>query len=123
MSRALIAATLLACAAGGAHATGSRHQDAHFDIAYYQTHPTFRADVLRLCQQTSPRGDLPDCRNASKADAEVRSSGVRASDIMTPQWFRDNPIARDGIIAQCARRGPGDELVLPFCTAALQGKR
>jgi hypothetical protein len=32
-----------------------------------------------------------------------------------------NPVARDGAMVQCARRLPGDELILPFCPAVRAG--
>lgn len=36
----------------------------------------------------------------------------------TPEWWAANPIAREGLRVQCARRAPADQMMLRYCDVA-----
>jgi hypothetical protein len=104
------------------------------DKAWYSSHPAERDATLRICHSDASFGDLYDCLNAEAAAGLSRFSEGKNSQrrwssseqmLHDPEFWRQNPIARDGELIQCARRGPGDEMALPYCAAAAAaaGKR
>lgn len=103
------------------------------DVRWYMGHPTVMSQTLRVCGSNAAYADTPDCQNANSASAGImgqvyaqanqRSMASNpALDIQNPAYWSANPIAREGILTQCRRRGPGDDLVAPYCGAAARSK-
>ncbi|GAC1509338.1 MAG: hypothetical protein NVS1B6_16510 [Steroidobacteraceae bacterium] len=90
------------------------------DIPWYVANPAVRAATLRLCQSDNTYADLPDCRNAANAAASPAARGgdpiarMRA-ERQSPQYWRENRIARWGMLEQCRR---GYIEARPYCAAA-----
>jgi hypothetical protein len=99
------------------------------DVAYYMAHPEVQQQTLRVCHSNAAYMALPDCANAESAGAglmrrDYQSAGRSSSvlNLKDPAYWSSNPIARDGVLAQCRRRGPGDELAYPYCQIAAASK-
>ena len=92
------------------------------DVNWYIQHVEAQQQTLAFCHADAARQKAPDCANAESAAVAImgreyaRHSNL--SNMTDPDYWNNNRIARNGILAQCARRGPGDELVLPYCRAA-----
>lgn len=94
------------------------------DIPWYVAHPVAREATLRLCHSDNSYANMPDCANAENAAAgQVGSASsidrLRAM-LNDPEYWRQNPIARDGAMAQCRQHAPGDA-ILPYCAAIQAG--
>lgn len=119
MMRALVFATLLAPSVVAA-------QSEPRNKAWYLVHPTTLDQTLRVCHSDARYSRTPDCINAEGAaagrlaqqTAPRHDGGV--TDPYSPAYWSSMPIARGGVMAQCRRRAPGDEMVFPFCAAAAQ---
>jgi hypothetical protein len=99
------------------------------DVAYYMAHPAIQQQTLRLCHSNAAYMTLPDCANAESAGAGLMRrdylSANRSSNVLNlndPAYWSSNPIAREGVLAQCRRHGPGDELAYPYCRVAAASK-
>lgn len=103
------------------------------DVPWYMAHPTVMQQTLNVCGSNAAYADTADCRNANSAGAgllgQAYSNANRralarnpALDIHSPAYWSANPIARDGLLIQCRRRGPGDDLAYPYCAVASQSK-
>lgn len=95
-------------------------------VAWYMAHPSVMQQTLRVCHSNAAYMPLPDCANAESAGAglmkreyQQASNGLNLND---PAYWSTNPIAREGVLAQCRRRGPGDEMAYPYCRAAAASK-
>jgi hypothetical protein len=93
--------------------------------AWYAEHDGARIATLHWCHSDATHADLFDCQNAEAADAGkmIGAGPPRTMDqyLNDPNYWVQNPFARYGAMVQCNRRGPGDELVLPFCPAIRAG--
>lgn len=117
MSRALLLALAL-----GLPAAAWAQPPALHDKAYYAAHKTVRDTTLRWCHGDATHADLYDCQNAEAADAGTIGKPQTLDQMLNdPNYWVRNPVARDGAMVQCARREPGDELILPFCPAVRAG--
>ena len=93
------------------------------DIAWYMAHPTVLYPTIEVCHESAAYEDTVDCRNAEAAvdglwaREEGRRSGLAAT-LNNPAYWVQNPLARGGVMVECARRLPGDAAVLPYCAAA-----
>jgi len=99
------------------------------DVAWYMSHPAVQQQTLRVCHSNAAYMPLPDCANAESAGAGLMrrdyERAVRSNNSLNlndPAYWSSNPIAREGILAQCRRRGPGDELAYPYCRVASESK-
>jgi len=118
---AMVAVPAIACA----------QPPALHDKAYYASHKAVRDTTLRWCHSDATYADLFDCQNAEAADAGTIGTPQQQTIEQTlrdPNYWVRNPVARDGAMVQCSRRGLGDQLILPYCGAvragaALAGKR
>lgn len=96
------------------------------DVAYYMAHPDVMNATLRVCHSNAAYGPTPDCQNAERAGAGLLArtyarAGANSDAIyQDPAYWSANSANRDGVLAQCRRRGPGDELVFPYCKAAAE---
>jgi hypothetical protein len=121
--RVLLAAAVLVAAPFAAHA--QQRQRALHDIPWYVAHPAARGATLRLCHNDNSYAGMPDCANAENAAAGQVGSGSSIGRLKAmlndPNYWRQNPVARDGAMVQCRRRGPGDAMVLPYCAAIQAG--
>ena len=94
------------------------------DVPWYMAHPDVRAATIRVCHSNAAYGPTPDCQNAERAGAGELSrtyaqAAAKASSIyQDPAYWDANPAQRDGVLAQCRRRGPGDELMFVYCKPA-----
>jgi hypothetical protein len=92
-------------------------------IPWYMAHPNVLYPTIQVCHESAAYEDTVDCRNAEAAvdglwaRAEGGRSGIAAT-LNNPVYWAQNPIARNGVMVQCARRRPGDANVLPYCAAA-----
>ena len=97
------------------------------NIPWYSAHPAERAATLRLCHSDYSYSGLPDCANAEAAGAGQVGSGSSIGKLKAmlndPQYWRENPIARNAARFQCQRRAPIDADVLPYCSAIEAGGR
>jgi hypothetical protein len=117
MSRALLLAMAL-----GLPAAAWAQPPALHDKAYYATHKAVRDTTLQWCHSDATHADLYDCQNAEAADAGTIGKPQTLDQMLNdPNYWVRNPVARDGAMVQCARREPGDELILPFCPAVRAG--
>jgi hypothetical protein len=117
MSRALLLAMALSLPAAAWAQPPALH-----DKAYYATHKAVRDTTLRWCHSDATYADLYDCQNAEAADAGTIGKPQTLDQMLNdPNYWVRNPVARDGAMVQCARREPGDELILPFCPAVRAG--
>lgn len=120
MRAALIAATMLIPFAAAAQPVTPH------DVHWYMEHPDILYKTLRVCHSNSAYASTPDCDNAERAgnglDARryAHHSGVGMIAMTDPAWWSANPFVRSGVLMQCQRRAPGDELVFPYCKAAAQ---
>lgn len=95
-------------------------------VGWYQTHPDVLRQTLLVCHSNSAYASTPDCDNAERAAAGLmgrdaaRSTRPGAPAMTDPAYWSANPFARAGVLAQCRRRAPGDELVFPYCRAAAE---
>jgi hypothetical protein len=100
------------------------------DIPWFMAHPGIQQQTLKVCHSNSAYTALPDCANAEAAGAglmrqeyERSSSGSRSSlNLSSPTYWSTNPIAREGVLTQCKRRAPGDEMAMPWCAPAAASK-
>jgi hypothetical protein len=94
------------------------------DVAWYLANPVVREQTLKVCHGNAAYSDTPDCQNAERAGAAAmhqryaRAASKEGSIYDDPAYWDANPAIRAGILAQCRRRGPGDELVFMYCKAA-----
>lgn len=114
----LIAAVILTPRLAAAQPAPALH-----DKAWYVAHPDARVATLHWCHSDSTYADMFDCQNAEAADALTIGKQHRTVDgyLNDPHYWAQNPISRGGAMLQCARRGPGDEMVLPYCNAIRAG--
>lgn len=121
MRRVLLAA-LLVVVPIIAHA--QQRERALHNIPWYAAHPAAREATLRLCHTDNSYAGMPDCANAENAAAGQVGSGSAIGKLRAmlndPEYWRQNPIARDGAMAQCRQHAPGDA-VLPYCAAVAAG--
>lgn len=99
------------------------------DVEWYTAHPTTLEQTLRVCHGHAAYMALPDCANAESAGAGLMGRDYRRAlrtnnglNLYDPAYWSANPIARDGILAQCSRRGRDDALALPYCQVASASK-
>jgi hypothetical protein len=94
------------------------------DVAWYMANPSVLQQTLRVCHSNAAYGDTHDCQNAERAGTAMmgRQYATAAAKGATiygdPAYWDANPVVRAGILAQCRRRAPGDELVFIYCKAA-----
>jgi hypothetical protein len=99
------------------------------DVAWYMAHPDTLRQTLKVCQSNAAYMPLPDCANAESAGAglmgrryEQAARSNNSLNLRDPAYWSMNPIAREGVLAQCRRRAPGDELAFPYCSVAAASK-
>ena len=136
--RHCLAATLLGSFGlllGGALATahGQSRQPLH-DIPWYMANPAARAATINLCRTDHRFARDVDCLNAETA--EDRLYGQRAAragqvspgrsrssvfddDLLSPQYWANNRLARQGTLVSCNR--PVPIVQADVCAAARQG--
>lgn len=94
------------------------------DVAWYMARPNVMRQTLTICHSNAAYGPTADCQNAERAadGLMARQHSVAAAKgvalYQDPAYWSANPINRGGVLAQCRRRGPGDELMFPYCKAA-----
>jgi hypothetical protein len=96
------------------------------DIPWYMAHPSALQQTLHVCHSNAAYAVTADCQNAEGAGAgQLRQWYHQAVTNLPPSldpknsiYWDSRPIARAGVLAQCRRHGPGDEMVLPDCAAA-----
>lgn len=124
MMRALLMAGVLALPAA-AYADTYQNRSLH-DIPWYVAHRAETEATIKWCETRVDYAEMPDCRNAQHAAAawigQPRYGHGGFSYMHDPAFWAANPIARDGAAIQCARRAPGDEMMLPFCGAIIASK-
>jgi len=94
-----------------------------YDVPYYKAHPAMREMMLSVCHKDAGKQRPADCENAEAASAiDIQAAnGKLLAYMYDPTYWHDNPFTRDVVIAECARRMPNDEMVLPLCDAARRG--
>ena len=106
------------------------------DKAWYAAHSAARNATLKWCHADATRADWFDCQNAEAAAAGTIGQPQRNTAIpsdppyfangndwmMSPEYWADHSFARAGILVQCARRAPGDQMMLRACPAAQAGE-
>ena len=130
MIRAL---ALLVLLPGAALAQQPQSRALH-DKSWYEAHPAERRATIRICENDASYSALPDCINAEAADGVAsrreqqgrrqigeKGAWIGYDPLMDPDWWRANPIARDGQLIQCMRNRPGDPS-LRYCAAARAGR-
>lgn len=94
------------------------------DVAWYMAHPTVMQQTLNVCHSNAAYGPTSDCQNAERAGAglmgekHARAAARGAFIYDDPAYWSANPAIRAGVLAQCRRRAPGDEMVFIYCKAA-----
>lgn len=92
-------------------------------VAYYVQHPQEWRATLYVCHTHPGWSGLPDCRTAEKVGGIAIQQRTRSADpLSTTQYWNANPVARDGVLAQCNRRSYTDAIVFPYCGVVAQSK-
>jgi hypothetical protein len=103
------------------------------DVRWYTAHPSVMDQTLAVCYGNAAYANTADCQNANAASAGLLGQAYSnandraftrnpALDIRNPAYWSANPIAREATLAQCRRRGPGDEMAYPYCGVASQSR-
>lgn len=91
------------------------------DKVFYMQNDSLREATLSWCHADERRGHLWDCRNAEAA-GNVKLLRERPSDpLKDPQFWRENPVARAGILRICAHPQEADRPYLAYCRYAASG--
>jgi hypothetical protein len=94
------------------------------DVAWYLANPVILQQTLTICHSNAAYGATPDCQNAERAGAAQMAQSYAgaaakgAALYQDPSYWDANPAQRAGVLAQCRRRAPGDELMFIYCKAA-----
>jgi hypothetical protein len=98
------------------------------DIPYFVHNPAEARATAQVCNSNAAYDRLPTCQNANRAlhqidvnnlAAEYRAGAARGHALLyDPDYWSKNPMARAGVLAQCRRRAPEDQMMLPYCQAA-----
>jgi hypothetical protein len=97
------------------------------DVRFYMDRPDVLRQTLEVCHSNTAYSVLADCLNAERAAsgilAQQHRQAVRATRnrLMDPSWWAANPVQREATLMQCRRRGPDDNLALPYCQVAAAG--
>ncbi len=92
-----------------------------FDIPYFVAHPGERTATLQMCHNDYRYAVTLICENAEAAATRVwgaTSGRENLNPLTTTRYWVENPIARKSVLAQCARRAPGDEMQFRWCGIA-----
>jgi len=73
-------------------------------------HPTIQQQTLRACHSNAESTGA--CLMKHYYEQAVRSNNLL--NLNDPAYWSVNPIAREGVLAQCRRRGPSDEMAYPY---------
>jgi hypothetical protein len=78
--------------------------------------------TLGWCHEEVSRARMSDCRNAEAASNERLTSRIVSDPLMNPEFWRENPAARDGVLRICAApNNPADRPYLRYCRYAASG--
>ena len=90
-----------------------------WDIPWFVQHSDARVQALRLCHNDYRLARTPTCENAEAAADRVWGGRPTGNNPLTSmRWWVENPISRRAVLAQCARRAPGDEFQYRWCAIA-----
>lgn len=92
------------------------------DIPWYSQHRAERDATLAWCHVDTSRLRMWDCHNAEAASNERVLSRQQPRDFLTdPNYWRANPMLRDGVLRICAHPSDADGPYLRYCRYAAMG--
>lgn len=115
-------------AAGAAPALAQRGREEVRDVPWFQARPQILDETLRRCQRDARLAATWDCQNAQAAGASrmgqplpstlprARQAPVDNSGLPEPDFNpRTNPLGYSALRGACEKRGPGSEILTPYC--------
>lgn len=130
MRRAVLVLALVALGTAPTLAQRSRENR---DVPWFQTHPQVLDETLRRCQRDARLAATWECQNAEAAGASrmgrplpntlpragqgrqappADSSGLPEPDFNP----RTNPFGYQSLKRACSERGPGSDMLTPYCS-------
>lgn len=112
-----LAAALVVVLAAPVHADEPQLHDKIF----YMQHAAIRETTLSWCHADVRRSRMADCQNAEAAGNVKLFSRPATDPLKNVEFWRENPVARDGILRICAHPTEADAPYLPYCRYAAAG--